>query len=315
VIARTNRALLLSLFALMFTAPISHGALIYAISTVRDLVSFDSATPGTLLSNVGISGLGAGEQLVGIDFRPSNGLLYGVSVDAGNVGRIYSLNTTTGAATLASTLSTPLPVQPGYGTDFNPVVDRLRIVSTGGLNLRVNVDTGAVTIDTPLTYAAGDPRVGIPPTISGSAYANNVAGALSTTLYDVDIELHQLDTQDPPNNGTLHTIGNLGVAPNSIERAGLDILTTGGTDTAFALLSTQTSDNGFFSVNLGTGAATLVGNIGIIRKDIEDIAAAPVIGPPGGGGTPGTPLPPALFVAIPGAAIAVVRARRWNRGK
>jgi hypothetical protein len=241
-------------------------------------------------------------------------LLYGVSVDGSNIGRIYTLNTTTGAATLASTLSTPLPVQPGYGTDFNPVVDRLRIVSTSGLNLRVNVDTGAVTVDTALTYAVGDPRFGIPPTISGSAYSNNVAGALSTTLYDVDIELHQLDTQDPPNNGTLHTTGDLTVTPNSIERAGLDILTTGGTDSAFALLSTQASDNGFYTVNLGSGAATFVGDIGIIRKQIEDIAAAPVIGPPGGG-TPGTPLPPALFVAIPGAAIAVIRARRWNRGK
>lgn len=305
----------LTLFALMlvFTSA-ARAATIYAINSTSSLLTFDSATPGALLSNVGITGVGAGESLLGIDFRPANGSLYALSADAGNIGRLYTINTTTGAATLASTLSTPLGGANGFGMDFNPVPDRLRIVNSSGQNLRVNVDTGAVTTDTNLAYAVGDSKFGINPSVSAAAYSNNFAGSVVTTLYDLDIELKLLAIQTPPNGGVLNTVGALGVTPNSIERAGLDILTdSGGTNTAFAMLSTQTSPNGFYTINLATGAATFVGDIGaVLRSPIQDIAAAPL--PPGGGG-PGTPLPPALLLAIPGAAFAAIRARRWNRGK
>ena len=286
-------------------APDSRGATVYAFNLNGGLVSFDSSSPGALLSNVSITGLQANENLLGIDFRPANGLLYGLT----DQSRIYTINTTTGAATLSSNLSTPLPVQNGYGTDFNPTVDRLRITGSNGINLRVNVDTGAVTIDTPLSYAPGDPHFGTPPSIGGSAYSNNTAGAPTTTLYDLDIELNLIAIQNPPNAGTLNTVGPTGIVSNSIERAGLDIVTdSGGTNQAFAFMSTQNDPNGFYTVNLGTGAVTLVGDIGGLRVSYVDIAAQLAPTPPGGGG--GVPLPPAALIAIPGAALALVRARR-----
>jgi hypothetical protein len=45
------------------------------LTTTGNLVSFDSATPGTISSSVAITGLQVGEVLLGIDRRPANGLL------------------------------------------------------------------------------------------------------------------------------------------------------------------------------------------------------------------------------------------------
>src|SRR5438105_2878548 len=291
------------ILALLFTAD-ARAATIYAFNQSGGLVSFDSSSPGALLSNVPITGLLVNENLLGIDFRPANGLLYGLT----NQSRLYTINTSTGAATLASVLSTSLPVQNGYGTDFNPSVDRLRITGSNGINFRVNVDTGAVTVDSFLQYAAGDPHFGTPPSIGGSAYSNNTAGTPTTTLFDLDIELNLLAIQNPPNAGTLNTVGPTGIISNSIERAGLDIVTdSGGTNQAFAFMSTQNDPNGFYTVNLGTGGVTFVGDIAGLRISYVDIAAQLPPNPPPGGGVP---IPPAALIAIPGAALALVKARK-----
>src|SRR5262245_4566618 len=70
--------------------------LVYALTANNNLISFDASTPGTIINTVAITGLGQSETLVGIDFRPRNKQLYGVS--SGN--RIYTINVTTGAATV-----------------------------------------------------------------------------------------------------------------------------------------------------------------------------------------------------------------------
>src|SRR5882672_6537243 len=93
---------------------------VYATTISGTLLRFDSSTPGTTTSIGPITGLSAGDVLIGIDFRPANGLLYG----AGSLsGSIYSVNTTNGVATVASTMSTSLNGT-AFGFDFNPLVDR-----------------------------------------------------------------------------------------------------------------------------------------------------------------------------------------------
>jgi len=52
---------------------------IYALSTTNGLISFDSATPGTVSGPIPISGLIGGESIVGIDFRPATSELLGVA--------------------------------------------------------------------------------------------------------------------------------------------------------------------------------------------------------------------------------------------
>src|SRR5262249_23692621 len=153
----------------------------------QSLISFDTATPGTVTTIGNITGLvgGAGEAVVGIDIRPSNGMLYAVTNNAG-AGRLYTVNTATGLATHVRT--TPFP-PPGaaLGVDFNPVPDLLRITSDTGETLRINPGTAAVAgTDTALAYAATDPANGTAPVVVGSAYTNNFAGATSTKLYDID---------------------------------------------------------------------------------------------------------------------------------
>ena len=124
----------------------------------NELIRFHSAAPGTILGTATISGLQFGEQLVGIDMRPADGQLYGVST----ASRLYLLNAITGAATpIGPTFTTALSGT-RFGVDFNPAVDRLRIVSDAEQNLRVNPNTAAIAgVDTALTPAG---------TVAGVAY-------------------------------------------------------------------------------------------------------------------------------------------------
>jgi hypothetical protein len=228
--------------------------IIYATTQLGVLVSFDSASPGNLLSGVAISGLAMNEQVRGIDFRPADGRLYAV----GSLGNIYTLNVTTGAASQVSTLSEQLNGS-NFGTDFNPTVDRLRVVSSTNQNLRVNVDTGAAIVDGTLAYGPGDPNFGASPSVVHAGYTNSVAGATSTQLFVIDSALDALVQQNPANAGTLTTIGALGV--DATEIGGFDI--SGATGTAFLIARGVQADRSVLTtVNLQTGAATTVGEIG-----------------------------------------------------
>jgi Domain of unknown function (DUF4394) len=190
-------------------------------------------------------------NLQGIDFRPANGILYGVT-DTDNV---YIINPNTGEAKLVSKLSSSFDGGFQSGFDFNPVPDRLRIVGSNDQNFRTNVDTGAVNVDKPLAYAAGDPNAGKDPNITAIAYINNRAGATSTQLFGIDYDLDVLVLQDPPNDGSLKTIGSLGV--NFAPVAGFDIITDDkGTNTAFAV-----SGDTLFNINLSTGTAKKVASV------------------------------------------------------
>lgn len=215
------------------------------------LITFNVTAPGTALTTTAITGLAAGETLVGLDHRPVSRALIGVT----NQSRLVTLNASTGAATALSTLSTPL-AGTVFGVDFNPAADRLRIVSNTGQSLRVNVDTGAVIVDGSLAYATTDANAASPARVSGAGYTNSQAGrvATSTVLFDIDFEKNTLVRQDPPNNGTLVTIGALGV--DITEQSDLDIF---GPTAAYASNAAVGGASSFYSVNLTTGAATLVG--------------------------------------------------------
>jgi hypothetical protein len=223
-----------------------------ASATNNFLARFDNTTASALATAptvVAITGLQSSETLVGIDFRPANGQLYGVGTNS----RIYTINTTTGAATFVAALSTPLQSANSYGVDFNPVADRLRVVNDGGQNLRINPDTGATTVDGNTSTS-----------VYAAAYTNNFAGAISTTLYAVGSNLDNLPLfiQNPPNDGTLVRVGNTGLETSST--IGFDI---SASNRAFLLLPTMSamssSGMAIYSLNLDTGAPTFVGGINL----------------------------------------------------
>ena len=279
-----SRLLLLALLGFFSTT--SGAESIVAVTTGAQRVqSFDSATPGTLTSDVAISGLQGTESIVAIDRRPSNGLIYALT----NNNRIYTLDSVSGSATFVSAASAPGGVGGGGNTgfDFNPVADAagqasLRVsgnllTGTTVQNARVNVDTGATLLDVPFSFASGDPNQGITPLLPALAYSNNVAGATSTSLYGLvsrpgaSINPPVLVSVPTPAAGTFNTVGSLGL-PNLSNPFGFDI--SGETGTAYAAIGTA-SGSQLFSVNLSTGSAVLIGTIGSDLPLVGIAAAVP----------------------------------------
>lgn len=228
------------------------------LSDNNNLVLFDSNNPAstTNVSVTGIDGL-----LLGIDRRPANDRIYGLTT----ANKIYTINPFTGAASFVSNLSSAFTGGFVSGVDFNPVPDRLRVVGGNDQNLRINVDTGAVIVDGKLN--PGNPN------ITGAAYTNaDTDPNTGTTLYDIDYISDTLFIQNPPNDGTLQTVGSLGIDVDS--RGGFDIFTQNGVNNAIAALTpTSASGSNLYNINLTTGAATLVGSIGDGTKKIVGLTA------------------------------------------
>ncbi|MGI9076067.1 MAG: DUF4394 domain-containing protein [Gemmatimonadaceae bacterium] len=237
------------------------GRTVYGVDATNNLIAFGALTPGTRISQVAITGLAAGETIIGIDFRPANDSLYAVS----SASRLYTINVTTGVVTpvnggaLTAALSGT-----AFGVGFNPQADRLRIHTNTEQNLRVNqtVTPPAVIVDTVLAYVAGDPNFGANPNIVGTAYTLSVRPApVSTELYAIDATLDVLVRIERPNGGTLATVGPLTL--NTTDDVGFDI--AGDTDVAYASLTGSATPSGpsrLYTINLRSGLATLAGQIG-----------------------------------------------------
>jgi hypothetical protein len=243
------------------------GDTVFGLAGGASLVKFQSDSPANASAPLDVIGLADGETLLGIDFRPLNGLLYAL----GSSSRVYQIDTSTGQATGvgADPFSTLLDGK-NFGFDFNPTVDRIRITSDSGQNLRFNPNDGLLaSVDKALNFNVGDPNQNASPAIVASAYTNNFAGAPSTVLYDIDAALDILAIQSPPNDGVLTTVGALGFDAGFL--AGFDIASSDG-----AALAALTADGGqttsLYSIDLTSGTATLIGGIG--AAGITDIAIA-----------------------------------------
>lgn len=136
-----------------------------------------------------------GGNLIGIDFRPSDGKLYGLT----DRGGLYTINVSSGSFGASTKVSTVNPrFTGGFGAlvDFNPVLDALRITGSNDQNIAVvnsanGANLGTTAVQTTFTYAQGDVNFGKNPEIVGGAYNNNFVGATATLFYLVD---HDLDT-------------------------------------------------------------------------------------------------------------------------
>ena len=228
---------------------------VYGISSSNELVKFNSATPGVTTSKNAITGIVAGEKLLSIDFRPATGELYALS----DASKLYIINTTNFSSRVVSAVAfTPAISGAIVSIDFNPTVDRLRLVTNTGQNLRLNPETG--------TVAATDGNIngGTSPAITGVAYTNSKAGASATELIDIDFATGKVYTQNPPNNGTLVERGSLGFTFTG--QSAFDI---SGDNTAALLAATVNGNNALFIVNLTTGMASKIGNM---QDKIIDLA-------------------------------------------
>ncbi len=244
-----------------------------AITQGHALIRFNAGDPTRITSQAPLKGLAPGEVVVGMDFRVSRGVLY-VLADS---GQLYTLDV--GTAQLSPVgQAAPLAALKGQrvGVDFNPTVDRIRVVTAGGQNWRMHPDTGAwvdadpkregVQADGPLAYAATDPQAGRAPQLAAAGYTYNQADDKLTTNYAIDLASGQLVMQGTregakpavsPSTGQLYSVGKLGV--KGLVDASLDI-----SDVRNAALAAL--DDGrrtrLYEVNLADGRTRLLGTVG-----------------------------------------------------
>lgn len=277
----------------------AQGQTVWGLTVGGDrLVSFDAGSVGTITGNVAINGLASGETIRNIDFRPRTGELFGVSTQ----NRMYVINPATGAATqrLVGT-PTAFSINGTSGMDFNPVPDRIRIISSSVQNLRLNPDTGGLAADdgaaqapnAALRFVAGDANFGATPSLISAAYTNSTFGTpgpTSTTMYAIHraggsttlVRQGSMGgTPDSPNNGNLTTIGNLfGLFADDL--MGFDIFAGFGGNQAFVSGNPLVGGSAFYALDLATGSNTFMGNVGgAAPVNIRDFSVIPAPGAAG----------------------------------
>ena len=232
--------------------------MLVALTTTNEIGMFDSSQNNTVNTNAfnDITGTAAGETFVGIDLRPSNNMIYGIT----SANNIYTIDAWTGVSTFVANLSQSIidTANKSYGIDFNPVVDRtpnasLRLVSSTGDNYGINVTTGAVTVAT--SIAAG---------FTGVAYLNSDASTptvtpASTELFYINTSTDTLASASSSfNNPTITTKGSLGLDIQST--SGFEITSAGNAFGAFNISGNNSNlKSHLYSVNLATGAAVEIG--------------------------------------------------------
>lgn len=245
---------------------------VHAVTASNQLISFNAGQPQKLLSKKALTGLNAGESIVGIDYRVARGQLYALT----NAGRLLRLDAARGNV---ETIGEPQDLKLGaeiIGFDFNPTVDRIRLVSDQGRNQRLHPDSGAMVdgdANTPgiqpdgaLNYAAGDAAAGKPARVVAAGYTYNKQDEKITTNYAIDAVQGTLVMQGSregatpavsPNTGRLTTVGKLGVP--TFSRASFDIADV--SNAAFLSLDASGKESRWYSVDLASGRATFIGTI------------------------------------------------------
>lgn len=238
------------------------------LTSANELARIDT-TDIAAATRTAITGLDAGDRFVGIDLRPSDNRVYGITQS----NKLYTLNAATGGASFVASLSSPVvQMSQGYGIDFNPVADfagatSLRFTSSsGGSNFAINANTGVV----------GNLAGMIAPGFSAVAYSNTTilptTAPPSTALYYINSANDTLSVATAAFNApTITTIGALGI--DALNANGFELLADGR---AFAALNVDANSSlvtGIYGIDLGSGAATLIGHY---NGTLSGLTLAPV---------------------------------------
>lgn len=227
-------------------------ALAYGLTKEGKLVKFDVTKPADVSTPMALTGLQAAEIILAITVRPANGKLYAL----GSTSRLYEVNAATGALTAVGTAPfAPILAGAAFGFDFNPTVDRIRVISDAEQSLRLHPDTGVVAATDTVLAPAGN-------VVAGS-YTNSRMGALKTTLYGIDsasdklVRIGGVNGDPSPNLGSITEIGQLGL--DTTVNVGFDIKAP--TNVGYAVFEVA-GKSSLYTVNLATGGSTKVGDLG-----------------------------------------------------
>jgi hypothetical protein len=249
-----------SLLALATSVAAAKAATLIGLTADNKLVKIDTSSM-TASAPMAISGA---DQIVGIDVRPADGKLWGLTA----AGQLAVIDHASGRATPGSMLSQKVALGPRPVVDFNPVADRLRVVGADGQSLRINVDDGATTVDKPLNYDTADGNAAKKPKVAAGAYTNSSKGAKSTELFHIDGGTGALVLQSPPNDGILKSRGAVGI-PNLAD-AVMDIDNEAeGKNTAYLI-----AGGTLYTIDLAAGKATQVGAVKGMTGKLLDIAVS-----------------------------------------
>jgi hypothetical protein len=240
------------------------------ITGARTLVQFDTTAPSVTTTRL-ITGLQdeANENLMGMDVRPATGELYlftGTGAGVTTLLRTYKLDPGTATATFVGSSDTPQGGNQfgGTGFDISPVSDVTRVFQAT-LNFRMNPSTGALVANDAVPSDDG---------VTGVAYDRNVSpppGA--TTLFGIDtfgtnndqlVTVGGVDGSPSPNGGQVMPVGALGFNLNA-QDVGFDISPSG---VAYASFLPNPGVAGLYTIDLQTGAATLVESMGIVMRSL-----------------------------------------------
>ena len=237
--------------------PKDEGIIFYALDK-NSLAKYSTAKPEKLISSSKVAGLQPDEKILGIDFRPATAELYAL----GSNSRLYTINTYTGMATFVAALSniptgstTAVPLLlsgTSFAFDFNPTVDRIRIISNTGQNLRAHPMTGVTLVDGSINPS--------PLSVNAAAYSNNdTVSSTPTKLFALEISNDKIHEVNPPNNGTL--TDPLPIKLNISGDGGFDIAPRSKkvtTDIALALFEIDGIST-LFKIDVETGETKILG--------------------------------------------------------
>lgn len=246
------------------SAPRAQPETLQVLTEKLELLTIQSNQPTKVLQRVRLTGLAAGDMLVGIDYRVAKGMLYAL----GRSGRLYTVDTASGALKPVGNSAVALQGD-AVGVDFNPVADRVRVITSSGQNVRLHPDTGALAATDPApAYAPTDKRAGTKPEVVAAAYTYNKRDDKLTTNFAIDrnggylVTMGSAEGVQPVvsfNTGQLFTVGALGLA--EMTDASMDIADLSGAAYAAVRLKSHATTR-LYAVDLQTGKGRFIGTIG-----------------------------------------------------
>jgi hypothetical protein len=259
--------------------------MILAVTADNKLIRFNGGQPQRIQSSLSLKGLKAGEEVLGIDFRVARNQLY-LLASSGQIYRVKVADATLEA--IGAPVALPATATGNWGFDFNPTVDRIRVVNEGGLNLRRHPDSGVqvdgdaasegLQPDGRLVFDAADVNAGKAARIAAAGYTYNKQDEKLTTNYAIDVAQGLLVTQGTkegvtpavsPNTGRLFTVGKLGI---SASRLHFDI---SDVSNAAYIAADEAGGDAIYRVDLASGKATRVARVGAGGLQLRGIAIEP----------------------------------------